>query len=162
MRRYQDSIPHNHYDVIKWKHVSLYWSFVRGIHRWPMDSPHKGKWSVALMFSQICPLANRGSFPLHINSYRFFNSDRWRNNIEKLSALLVVCERNPTVSHTKQQYRTFDVFFIVCLSKQSSCRWFDTYKCLCDVVILKTYYSRHVILAEIAPPTPSPRVWSYH
>ena len=30
-----------HDDVIKWKHFSRYWPFVRGIHRSPMDSPHK-------------------------------------------------------------------------------------------------------------------------
>ena len=31
----------------------LYWSFVRGIHRSPVDSPHKGQWRGALMFSFI-------------------------------------------------------------------------------------------------------------
>ena len=28
-----------HDDVIKWKHFSRYWPFVRGIHRWPVNSP---------------------------------------------------------------------------------------------------------------------------
>ena len=28
--------------------------FVRGIHRWSVDSPHKGQWHRALMFSVIC------------------------------------------------------------------------------------------------------------
>ena len=31
-----------HDDVIKWKHFPRYWSFVRGIHRSPVKSPHKG------------------------------------------------------------------------------------------------------------------------
>ena len=31
-----------------------YWPFVRGIHRWPMNSPHKGEWGVALSFLIIC------------------------------------------------------------------------------------------------------------
>ena len=31
-------------DVIKWKHLSRYWLFVRGIHRPLVDSPHKGQW----------------------------------------------------------------------------------------------------------------------
>ena len=26
-----------------------YWPFVRGIHRWPVNSPHKGQWRGALM-----------------------------------------------------------------------------------------------------------------
>ena len=30
-----------HDDVIKWKHYPRYWPFVRGIHRWPVDCPHK-------------------------------------------------------------------------------------------------------------------------
>ena len=30
-----------------------YWPFVRGIHRWPVNSPHKGQWCGALMFSLI-------------------------------------------------------------------------------------------------------------
>ena len=33
-----------HDDVIKWKHFQRYWPFVRGIHRWPVNSPHKGQW----------------------------------------------------------------------------------------------------------------------
>ena len=43
-----------HDDVIKWKHFLCYWLFVRGIHRWPVNSPHKGQWHGALMFSLIC------------------------------------------------------------------------------------------------------------
>ena len=42
-----------HDDVIKWKHFPRYWSFVRGIHRSPVNSPHKGQWRGALMFSLI-------------------------------------------------------------------------------------------------------------
>ena len=30
-----------HDDVIKWKHFPRYWPFVRGIHRFPVISPHK-------------------------------------------------------------------------------------------------------------------------
>ena len=41
-------------DVIKWKHFPRYWPFVRGIHRPPVNSPHKGQWRGALMFSLIC------------------------------------------------------------------------------------------------------------
>ena len=32
---------------------SRYWSFVRGIHRWSVDSPHKDQWRRALVFSLI-------------------------------------------------------------------------------------------------------------
>ena len=43
----------HHDDVIKCKHFPRYWPFVRGIHRWPVNSPHKGQWRGALMFSLI-------------------------------------------------------------------------------------------------------------
>ena len=32
-----------HDDVIKWKHFPRYWSFVWGIHRSPVNSPHKSQ-----------------------------------------------------------------------------------------------------------------------
>ena len=41
-------------DVIKWKQFPRHWPFVRGIHRPPVNSPHKGQWREALMFSLIC------------------------------------------------------------------------------------------------------------
>ena len=40
-------------DIVKWKHFPRYWSFVRGIHRSPVDSPNKGQWRGALVFSSI-------------------------------------------------------------------------------------------------------------
>ena len=43
--------PHD--DIIKWKHFLRYWPFVWGIHRSPVNSPHKGQWRGALMFSLI-------------------------------------------------------------------------------------------------------------
>ena len=47
-----------HDDVIKWKHFPRNWSFVRGIHWSPVNSPHKGQWRGALMFSLICVWIN--------------------------------------------------------------------------------------------------------
>ena len=47
-----------HDDVIKWKYFQRYRPFVRGIHRWPVNSPHKGQWRGALMFSLICAWRN--------------------------------------------------------------------------------------------------------
>ena len=41
-------------DAIKLNHFPSYWSFVRGIRRSPVNSPHKGQWRGALMFSLIC------------------------------------------------------------------------------------------------------------
>ena len=45
-----------------WRHqmetFPRYWPFVRGIHRPSVNSPHKGQWRGALMFSFICARIN--------------------------------------------------------------------------------------------------------
>ena len=45
-----------------WRHqmetFPRYWPFVRGIHWSPVNSPHKGQWRGALMFSLICAWMN--------------------------------------------------------------------------------------------------------
>ena len=45
-----------------WRHLMetfpRYWPFVRGIHRSPVNSPHKGQWHGALIFSLICVWIN--------------------------------------------------------------------------------------------------------
>ena len=79
-----------------WRHqmetLSRYWSFVRGIHRSPVNSPHKGQWRGALMFSLIYARINgwvnnreagdlrRASRPLwrHRNVYSVFTLKKWR------------------------------------------------------------------------------------
>ena len=39
----------DHDDVIKWKQFPRYWPFVRGIHRSPVNSVHKGQWRKAFL-----------------------------------------------------------------------------------------------------------------
>ena len=56
-QRWQTSINDSHEshdDVINWKHFPRCWPFVRGIHRSPVNSPHKGQWRGALIFSLGC------------------------------------------------------------------------------------------------------------
>ena len=67
-----------HDDVIKWNHFPHYWPFVRGIHRSPVNSPHKGQWRGALTFSLICVWINgwvnnreAGDFRCHHTHYDF-------------------------------------------------------------------------------------------
>ena len=47
-----------HGDVIKWNNCPRHWPYVRGIHRSPTNSPHKGQWRAALTFSLICACTN--------------------------------------------------------------------------------------------------------
>ena len=48
----------SHDNVIKWKPFPRYWPFVWGIHRSPVNSPHKGQWRGALVFALICAWIN--------------------------------------------------------------------------------------------------------
>ena len=52
-------IPNLHHDgVIERKHFPRNWPSVRGIHRSPVNSPRKGQWRWALIFSLICARTN--------------------------------------------------------------------------------------------------------
>ena len=52
----------HHDDVIKWKHFPRYWPFERRIHWSPVNSPHKGQWRGALIFSLICERLSKQSW----------------------------------------------------------------------------------------------------
>ena len=52
----EDKFAHD--DVIKWKHFPRYWPFVLGFHLSPINSPQKGQWRRALIFSLICAWIN--------------------------------------------------------------------------------------------------------
>ena len=54
LSRYRCRQHLTHDDVIKWTHFPCYRPFIQGIHRWLVNSPHKGQWREALIFSLIC------------------------------------------------------------------------------------------------------------
>ena len=87
-------ISGTHDDVIKWKHFLHYWPFVRGIHRFPVNSPHKGQWRGALMFSLICVLINS-----------------WVNNREARDL-----RRNPAHSDVTVMNHTLDLLVHTCVT----------------------------------------------
>ena len=49
-------------NTVLWRHqletFPRYWPLVRGIHRLPVDSPHKGKWTGSSVFCLICAWTN--------------------------------------------------------------------------------------------------------
>ena len=55
---YSTLLTHVHDDVIKWKHFPRWWPFVGGIHRSSANSPHKGQWRGAFLFTLICAWTN--------------------------------------------------------------------------------------------------------
>ena len=145
---------------------------MRGIHQSPVNSPHKGQWRGALMFSLICSwinawVSNReaGDLRRHRAHYdvivmicssrdssqdmitqeaknvlRYIihilpttvRNNSWRN-MEIFSALLALCEGNPSVTGGFPSQRpvtgSFDVFFDLRLnkrlSKKSRSQWLE-------------------------------------
>ena len=64
-----------HDDIIKWRYLPRYWPFVRGIHRSPVNSSHKGQWRGALMLSLICASNKR----LSEQSWGWWFETPWRS-----------------------------------------------------------------------------------
>ena len=83
-----------HDDVIKWKHFPCYWQFVRWIHRSPMNSPHKGQWREALMFSLICAWINGWVNNGEVGDLRHHRAHYDVIIMETFSALLAICAGN--------------------------------------------------------------------
>ena len=84
-----------HGEAIKWKYFPRYWPFMRGIHRSPVNSPHKGQWSEALKFSLICAWTN-----CWINNHEAGDLRRYRAhydvivmNLKEASCLPLVTSR---------------------------------------------------------------------
>ena len=57
-KRHSKQVLVFHDNVIKWEEFPRYWSFVWGIHRSPVNSPHKDKLRGALIVFFICVLTN--------------------------------------------------------------------------------------------------------
>ena len=121
-------------DVIKWVHFPRYWSFVRGIHRSPVDSPHKGQWRGAWMFSLLCAwngwANNRDACDLRHHCAYF---DVTVMSFFLHSKYVYVTNMSMMDSPHKWPIMTrFWIIFVVImnklLNKQLMCRWFKTLK----------------------------------
>ena len=69
----------NHDDVIKWKHFPRYCPFVRGIQRSSVNSPQKGQWRGASMFSLIGTWKKRLSKQSKRRWFETFLCSLWRH-----------------------------------------------------------------------------------
>ena len=98
----------HHDDVIKGKHFPCNWPFVRGIQRSPVNSPHKGQWGGALMFSLICAWINAW-----VNNREAGDLGRRRAHYDvivmTIDGLRLVClnrvsDGEPLISHITVEY----------------------------------------------------------
>ena len=114
----------SHGDIIKQRHFPCYWPFVRGIHQSLVDSPHKGQWHRALMFSLICAWTNGWA-----NNQDASDLRRLHTNYDVTVMMLywTVWKRHPTVLGNHKRHP------IPCLHK-----W--TVGCLLWVSQRKIYY----------------------
>ena len=101
-----------HDDVIKWKHFPRYWPFVRGIHRSPVNSPHKGQWRGALMFSLICTRINGW-----VNNGEAGDLRRHRHHYDVIVMPLATGHGYMDFSHDEPVMGSFDVILVVILNK---------------------------------------------
>ena len=117
-----------HDDVVKWKHFSRNWPFARGIHRSPVNSPHKGQWRGALISSLICAWINRwvnnreaGDLRRHRAHYDVVvmgntASQNWQilqcNHID----IVKIHNSDITRRHAISYYRQVDCLFNKCLA----------------------------------------------
>ena len=83
----------NAQDIHPWYiHFPRYWPFVRGMHRWPVNSPHKGQWRGALMFSLICAWID-GHLSKQSWCWRFETSSRpWLRHCNETSPSQYTCQ----------------------------------------------------------------------
>ena len=94
----------SHDDVIKWKHFPRNWPFVRGIHRSPVNSPHKGQWRGTFMFSLICARINGW-----VNNGKAGDLRRYRAHYD---AIVMRCERNLDIesSYSRWEHNSLLLF----------------------------------------------------
>ena len=101
-------------DIIKWKHFLRYWPFVRGMHRSPVNSPHKDQCHGALMFSFICAWINgwinkceAGDLRRHLTHYDFTvmssqRTKRWQISIGSYNGLVLMRQQGITWTNVYQ------------------------------------------------------------
>ena len=94
---YESAVSVDHDDIIKWKHFSRYWLIVHGIRRSLVNSPHKGQWRGALVFSLIRAWINgwvnnrdTGDLRCHRDSYDIIGMPYNLDTISELISLTLV------------------------------------------------------------------------
>ena len=101
----------NHGDFIKWKHFPRYWPFVRGIHRSPVNSQHKGQWRGALMFSLIYTWTNGW---VNNNEAGDLRRHRTHHDLSVMTRPIAsLCDRYPGITGQPNLINTSVTLFLV-------------------------------------------------
>ena len=121
--------PFSHDDVIKWKHFPRYWPFVRRIHRSPVNSPHKGQWRGALMFTLICTRINGW-----VNNREAGDLRRYRTHYDVI--VMNFAEAAVLLWYTSIPIDLFTPFHLMVCGESGSIRvyrtgWLNCHSCKC-------------------------------
>ena len=122
-----------HDDVIKWKHFPRYWPFVRGIHRSPVNSPHKGQWRGALMFSLIyawinCWVNNRETGDLRRHRAHFDVNVMSQFIYKVISELDAVPRRQFDIDLITMSFSEWSSVIYIWWGQVSNCIWRKIWK----------------------------------
>ena len=121
----------DHDDVIKLRHFPRYWPFVRGIHRSPVNSPHKGQWRGALMFSLICVRTNGW-----VNNRQAGDLRRYRTHYDVIVMFENMSQVYCMLVSLYFEESTFSIFF------PWLCVW-----CACTIIY---FYLLHIVPGKAA------------
>ena len=119
----------------QWKHFPRNWPFVRGIHRSPVNSPHKGQWRKALIFSLICVWIN-----VWVNNREAGDLRRYRAHYDVIVMWIWIFDFLLNKSSCQFQYfirigHTFTFIILhLMIMKFLSVGWFDCFKHLCSII----------------------------
>ena len=164
--------PHD--DVIKWKHFPRYWPYARWIHRSPVNSPHKGQWRGALMFTLICTRINgwvnnrvagdlrrhRAHSDVNVMTTVIHMTTSWHGiffpNCRPFVRGIHWSSMDSLLK--EQQTWNFDVLFVVSLdkplNKRSHCWWSAaSYRSFTSIAVAIISRSRHCL---------SQKIWHFH
>ena len=92
-----------------WRHqmetLPRYWPFVRRIHRSPVNSPHKGQWRGALMFSVICVWVNGWVNNREAGDFRRYRAHFDVIVMELAEVVVIILRGTQRPTHLYSQYR---------------------------------------------------------
>ena len=95
---------HNHHDDVKWKDVPYFWPFDWGIHRSPVNSPHKAQWREALMYSLICAWTNAW-----VNNRVICDFGRHRAHYD-ITVMISTCKKTCSGVHMHQKEKILSCY----------------------------------------------------
>ena len=105
-------------DVIKWKHFPHNWLSVPGIHWSPVNSPLRGQWRGAVMFSLICTWINGRVNNGEAGDLRCY---RAHYDVRAMTYINVVLYKEVTIPVT-YQVREQGLYWLI--TRSTSCRLF--------------------------------------